>query len=156
MNFSFADESLDVDPNYDPSDFLKMSGQKDQSSTTQATAQYSLSVKQETTISQFEPYERDPPAQQQPQSSSYDLSSLPTYQPKDSQSQQQQPPSHMPYTPQQSEQVKLEGAMSPLSETDRLHNDLAISDSNEEEQNQTKPDNENDNENDDDGDGLWF
>lgn len=134
---------------------MPVDSQKDQPQPS-TSAQETFSIKQETIMSQFEPYEAKPSLLelQQPQQS-FDMSRLPTYHPKESttQPQQQQQPSS--FNPQSSplERLKFTQPLSPtLSETGNLHDDLAISDSNDEDQNRLKTENDND----DDGDGLWF
>lgn len=153
--FNFIDESMDLDPNYDPSDFLQMPSKKD----TNIKVEYS-NIKQEPQ-SQPQNYEQD---------SSFSMSEMLMYEKRPTKSElggqaqsesstdqmQAQPNDFAPHD------TPLSPAQSPSAQNESLddvgiHDDLAISDSDEEQQQQgdTPSKNQSENANDNDAD-LWF
>lgn len=151
---SFSDESMDLDPNYDPSDFLKMSSTSKDSSQPRVTYEsesvsvdYSINVniKQEPTSHQQQsPYDQ----------SAFNMSEMLMYkeEPEQGNSRSEMKISGEPSGAQsQSSIVQQENIAA-------IHDDLAISDSDEDEQgaNEGQKKVHSDNDNDDDGDGLWF
>ncbi|XP_001845437.2 transcription initiation factor TFIID subunit 1 isoform X1 [Culex quinquefasciatus] len=126
-----AEESMEIDPNYDPSDFLGMSNRQldsvdggGQMAVVDDSAQFQYQPQQDANFQQFG----------EPQQVVIG-------------EQQQQPP--------QDQQQQSSSGLPPLQS---LHKDLAISDS-DDEQNNLQMDifnNGNENENDDDGGDLWF
>lgn len=125
-----AEESMEIDPNYDPSDFLGMSNRQldsvdggGQMAVVDDSAQFQYQPQQDANFQQFGEPQQVVIGEQQPQ-----------------QDQQQQ------------------SSASGLPPLQSLHKDLAISDS-DDEQNNLQMDifnNGNENENDDDGGDLWF
>lgn len=127
-----AEESMEIDPNYDPSDFLGMSNRQldsvdggGQLAVVDDSAQFQYQPQQDANFQQFG----------EPQQVVIE------------EQLQQQPP--------QDQQQQSSSGLPPLQS---LHKDLAISDS-DDEQNNLQMDifnNGNENENDDDGGDLWF
>ncbi|XP_049530186.1 transcription initiation factor TFIID subunit 1-like [Anopheles darlingi] len=156
------EESMEIDPNYDPSDFLGMSNRNNQAAVSdtnvynQTSVDGTVSVDQTQSYSNSEyvdqsqqPYQQGSetgvviggdgtiPSEQVQPSLAYDPASGIPQQPEQDQQQQQQP---------------------PLPTLQSLHSDLAISDSDDEKSN-LRMDvmrDENENDDNDDGDGLWF
>lgn len=131
--FKLLDESMDLDPNYDPSDFLKMPSRSQEPTQQQEPMSmdyHNVNIKQEPQAHQQQYEHEDQHYDQQ----SFDMSEMLRY---------QQPEEHQ----QQQENIDDVG----------IHDDLAISDSDEGELDLVVPKVENvENDNDDEGDGLWF
>lgn len=162
--FTFTDESLDVDPNYDPSDFLHM-GKK------QIEQDYmiDLNIKQES-----KSY-KDNSQEQQSSSSSFNMSEMLMYERKSIKSemsihteesgqyqQVQQTQSQITeFTTQESHQSTETSQIIVTEQQSEnidvgIHDDLAISDSDEEEQEQQHNISKSHSENPDNDDDLWF
>lgn len=137
---------MDVDPNYDPSDFLKMptrSRDETSQSSIPETPKFdynAINIKQEPQSQAYVDSQYD---------QSFDMSEMLNY--------QQPPPPLQQEVEVEPEQAPLppppEQHTQPLDDVG-IHDDLAISDSDEDDQDfvEPKPDNDNDEE----GDGLWF
>lgn len=147
---------MDLDPNYDPSDFLKMSSTSKDTHSSQprvtnesesVSVDYSMNIniKQEPTSHQQQsPYDQSP----------FNMSEMLMYK---KEPEQSDPRSDVEVSGEPS------GAHSQSSIVQQeniaaIHDDLAISDSDEDEQavNEGQKKVHSDNDNDDDGDGLWF
>lgn len=147
---------MDLDPNYDPSDFLKMSSNSkethisqprvtNESESVSVDFAMNINIKQE-------------PKSHQPQSSydpaTFNMSEMLMYkkEPEQSDSRSEVEMSGETSGTQSQSLVQQENIVAAI------HDDLAISDSDEDEQDLDvvpKKD-RSDNDNDDDGDGLWF
>lgn len=130
--YQTAEESMEIDPNYDPSDFLGMSNRP-------------LATE---TVGQAG---GDPSQFTYQQESAFD----PNFQQFQQQPSQFEDQQIMAAEGQQQEQVQQPAALPPLQS---LHKDLAISDS-DDEQNNLQMDifnNANENDDNDDGGDLWF
>lgn len=153
--FIYLDESMDLDPNYDPSDFLQMSSKKE----TNIKVEYS-NIKQEPP-SQPQNYEQD---------SSFSMSEMLMYEKRTTKTEHGGQAQSESSTDQPQSQVNdfaardtpLSPTQSPSAQNESLddvgiHDDLAISDSDEEQQQQggTPSKNQSENANDNDAD-LWF
>lgn len=150
---------MDVDPNYDPSDFLKMPS-RNRDETSQASISdtpkfdYSaINIKQEPQT-HHQSYD-----DQHYDQSSFDMSEMLQYrQPNEAEYQQaaeqqaanEQAQMHVPEEPEPQQ------PQPPLDDVG-IHDDLAISDSSDDDNDFVEPKSENPpNDNEDDGDGLWF
>lgn len=137
---------MDVDPNYDPSDFLKMpprSREESQQHAPETMDYHPVNIKQE-------PQTHHQSYEDEQYDQSFDMSEMLTY-------QQPQPPVEKEEQ-HQAQQSQLLPDRENLDDVG-IHDDLAISDSDEDDQNLIEPKLENtnnDNDNDDEGDGLWF
>lgn len=156
--FQILDESMDLDPNYDPSDFLQMPSKKD----TSIKLEYS-NIKQEPQ-SQPQNYEQD---------SSFSMSEMLMYEKRITKTEHGQTQSESsievtqaqvldfssrdtPLSPQQQPLSLPQVASAPGMDDIGIHDDLAISDSDEEQQQgDTSSKNQSENANDNDAD-LWF
>ncbi|XP_065085735.1 transcription initiation factor TFIID subunit 1-like isoform X2 [Ochlerotatus camptorhynchus] len=130
--YQTAEESMEIDPNYDPSDFLGMSNRQ---LGTESTGQTGANPSQFT-------YQ---------QGSAFD----PNFQQFQQQPSQFEDQQILAVEGQQQEQAEQPSVLPPLQS---LHKDLAISDS-DDEQNNLQMDifsNANENDDNDDGGGLWF
>lgn len=152
-----SDESMDLDPNYDPSDFLKMSSNsKDvhssQSRITNESESISVDYSMNVDIKQ------EPKSHYQPSSydqSTFNMSEMLMYKKEPERSDSRSDAEmggEVSGAQSQSLIVPQENIVAAI------HDDLAISDSDEGEQGiDDGPKKElSDNDNDDDGDGLWF
>ncbi|XP_055631687.1 transcription initiation factor TFIID subunit 1 isoform X2 [Toxorhynchites rutilus septentrionalis] len=145
-----VEESMEIDPNYDPSDFLGMSGRQLVSENTTIQVEQSESIQfqyQQSATSAFDPnypqFQHQQLQQQQLQFGDQQQMLVGD----DQQQLQMQMPSM--------EQQQQPSALPPLQS---LHKDLAISDS-DDEQNNLQMDifnNTNENDDNDDGGDLWF
>lgn len=135
---------MDLDPNYDPSDFLHMSTKTE----TAVQIDYS-NIKQEP---QSQIYEQD---------SSFSMSEMLLYERGITKTEHQSESSEMTVQPQvidfSSHEIYAQETTSPNQNTPRneIHDDLAISDSDEEQQQRLSSKNQFENANDNDTD-LWF
>ncbi|XP_035795589.1 transcription initiation factor TFIID subunit 1-like isoform X3 [Anopheles albimanus] len=162
------EESMEIDPNYDPSDFLGMSNRNNQAASSDANVYNQSSVDGTASVDQTQSFANNEYADQSQQA----------YQPSSEagvviggdgtiQSEQGQP--SMVYDPttgmpqqqqqqQQEQEQQPQQQQPPLPTLQSLHSDLAISDSDDEKSN-LRMDvmrDENENDDNDDGDGLWF
>lgn len=139
-----SDESMDLDPNYDPSDFLKMSSKDTNAQPRVVNESESVSVDYTMNINI-----KQEPKSHQPQSSydqsSFNMSEMLMY--------KKEPESSGEPSGSQSQSLDHQENIVAA-----IHDDLAISDSDEDEPDlDLAPKKEHsDNDNDDDGDGLWF
>lgn len=153
MFFFLKDESMDLDPNYDPSDFLHMPSKKE-------TKVDYTNIKQEPQ-SQSQIYEQD---------SSISMSDMLLYENRQTKTEPGQMQSEtlemisqsqqMEYSTQEtySQEVQSPQQNQPQNESlddVGIHDDLAISDSDEEQQQGDSSKNQSENANDNDAD-LWF
>lgn len=149
---------MDLDPNYDPSDFLKMSSNLKDVHSSQSrvpTESESISVDYSMNVN----IKQEPKSHHQQQSSydqsTFNMSEMLMYKKEPEQSDSRS-------EVEMSAEVSGVQSQSSIGQQENIvaaiHDDLAISDSDEDEQDidggQKKA--HSDNENDDDGDGLWF
>uniref|UniRef100_A0A2M4BTE0 Putative transcription initiation factor tfiid subunit 1 n=1 Tax=Anopheles marajoara TaxID=58244 RepID=A0A2M4BTE0_9DIPT len=162
------EESMEIDPNYDPSDFLGMSNRTNQAASSdtnvynQGAVDGAASVDQTQSYANSEYVDQSQQAYQQGSEAGIVSGGDGTIQ-----SEQGQPTvAYDPATgmPQQQQQEQQEQEQQPqqqqptLPTLQSLHSDLAISDSDDEKSN-LRMDvmrDENENDDNDDGDGLWF
>lgn len=151
-----SDESMDLDPNYDPSDFLQMSTKKE------------LAVKVDYTNIKQEPQSQP---QLYEQDSSFSMSEMLMYEKRPTKSEHGPSPSESSEQTLQTQSLDFtsqdvyqsQEARSPQQSTAQneslddvgIHDDLAISDSDEEQQQRDSSKNQSENANDNDTD-LWF
>lgn len=157
---------MDLDPNYDPSDFLKMpstsqtipSHSQHQNDSVNVEYAMNISIKQEPQSTQQQTYEQQ----------SFDMSEMLLYQQKTIDESQIQLEQQDEFPP---DETQSQATVQPVPHHQHheniddvgIHDDLAISDSDEGDQDmdeskrdQADSENGNENDNNDDGGGLWF
>lgn len=151
---------MDLDPNYDPSDFLKISSnskdvQSAQGRFNEPTSEYSIQTPDYAINVNIK---QEPKSQQQQSSqdqSTYDLSSFNMSEMLIYKKESEQSDSRLEMGGETSGTQSQSTA--PPENIAAIHDDLAISDSDEDDAETSGPKKEpSDNDNDDDGDGLWF
>lgn len=147
---------MDLDPNYDPSDFLKMSSTtKDTHSSQPRVTNESESVSVDYSMNIN--IKQEPMSHQQhspDDQSTFNMSEMLMYKKEPERSDSR---SEVEISVELSE-VQSQSSIVQQENIAAIHDDLAISDSDEDEQgvNEGQKKLHSDNDNDDDGDGLWF
>lgn len=138
---------MDLDPNYDPSDFLKIGPRDSQPSHgDSASVDYSMNIKQEpSSNSQSFLYDQ----------SSFSMSEMLQYK-----ADPEQVDTQADVDMGEPSGIQSQSSMGQQENIAAIHDDLAISDSEEEEEVANEDEGvkkePSDKDNDDDGDGLWF
>lgn len=147
----FVEESMDVDPNYDPSDFLNMQSRNRDDNSQSAVSEapkfdyHAINIKQEPQTHQQSYDDQD-----QQYDQSFDMSEMLHY-------QQPREPVNEPVEQPLPILAEAEPLQQPPADV-AIHDDLAISDSDEDDQDFVEPkaDKSADHDNEEEGDGLWF